>query len=287
MGQTASKQRNNQESTVELYLNPVRQRLLRSIFGLVVGQKNLHLFESLDWEAESDRIRNPTVIYPDYYTRPAFHGIAGGYLTEVAAVTYDAVTAIATPPRESWVRHQLLKSVVRSPHRILDLGCGTGSTTLLLKQAFPEAYVMGLDLSPYMLVLAHAKAQQIGVEIDWQHGLAEATGLESESFDIVTTSFLFHETPPAVAQAILREGFRLTRSNGQVLILDGSQPKLRHLGWLIQLFREPYSAVYANGCVDDWATAAGFERVETQSIGWIHQLTSGTKPSLRPGVPQR
>lgn len=272
---------------VELWLNPVRQQILRSMLGAFIGQENLHRLESLEWEAEGDRFRNLAVAYPDYYTGPAFHGIAGGYLTEVAAVTYDAVTAIATPPRETWVRRQLLEAVTNAPRQILDLGCGTGSTTILLKQAFPHAEVVGLDLSPYMLIVADAKAQRAGLNIHWHLRLAEATGLESETFDLVTASFLFHETPPPIAQSILQEGFRLTRRGGQVLILDGSQPKLRHLGWLIRLFREPYSAVYAAGCVDDWATAAGFNQVSTRAVGWIHQLTQATKPRLAPDIHRR
>ncbi len=256
------------------------------MFGILIGRENLRLFESLDWQLESDRWCNPAVAYPTYYTCPAFHGIENGYLTEVAAITYDAVTAIATPPHETWVRRQLLKAVNTSPQRILDLGCGTGSTTLLLKKMFPTADVVGLDLSPYMLIVAESKAQRAGIEIDWQHGLAEGTGLEPNSFDVVTASFLFHETPPHIAQTILNEGFRLVRPGGQVLILDGSQRKLRRLGWLIHLFREPYSAVYAAGCVDDWAKAAGFEQVKTQALGWIHQLTQGTKPLTDPSVHQ-
>jgi len=58
--------------------------------------------------------------------------------------------------------------------RILDLGCGTGSTTLL-KQAFPQAEVIGLDLSPYMLVRAEHKAKAAGLDIHWRHGNAEQT----------------------------------------------------------------------------------------------------------------
>jgi ubiquinone/menaquinone biosynthesis C-methylase UbiE len=45
----------------------------------------------------------------------------------------------------------------------------------MLKQAFPQAVVIGLDLSPYMLVVADYKAQQTGLNIQWQHGLAEDT----------------------------------------------------------------------------------------------------------------
>jgi ubiquinone/menaquinone biosynthesis C-methylase UbiE len=79
-----------------------------------------------------------------------------------------------------------------------------------------------------MLVLADYKTQQAGVNIEWLHGLAEDTGFEECSFDLVTASFLLHETPPKISQLILQECFRLTKPGGQVIILDGNQKRLRH-----------------------------------------------------------
>ena len=176
------------------------QLLLKSIFRLLIGKDKLDLYENLDWEHESDRFRQPELVYPDYYRTQNFHGIKGGYLNAVAAVTYDAVTAFASPPSETRVRQELLCRIEGQPSKILDLGCGTGSSTLMLKQAFPHATVIGLDLSPHMLVMAQHKAQQAGLNIHWHHGLAEATNFTDSSFDLVSASFLFHEMPQWLKQ---------------------------------------------------------------------------------------
>ena len=256
------------------------QPILRSLFRLVVGHEYQQFYESINWQQESDRFCNSNISYPAYYTHSNVHGIEGGYLTSIAAITYDLVTACASPPNERWVRRQLLARVHGQPQQILDVGCGTGSTTVMLKQSWPTAQVIGLDLSPYMLIMAEQKAKKSDAVIAWHHGLAESTGLEDESFDLVTASFLFHETPQAIARSILNESFRLIKPGGQVLILDGNQKILRHAHWLIDLFREPYSKVYAAGCVDDWASAAHFEDVTTEPIGWIHQITTGRKPCI-------
>jgi ubiquinone/menaquinone biosynthesis C-methylase UbiE len=188
------------------------------------------------------------------------------------------VTAFASPPSETWIRQQLINAIKYQPRMILDLGCGTGSATLMLKQAFGQAVVMGLDLSPYMLVVAEKKAQQAGLNIQWQHGLAEDTGLEEASLDLVTASFLLHETPRKISQLILQECFRLIKPGGQLIILDGNQKRLRHADCVIEIFQEPYSKVYAAGSVDDWMRAAFFEAVQTEYVGWIDQLTCGIKP---------
>ncbi len=91
---------------------------------------------------------------PPYYSSQNFHGVKRGYLNPSAAVSYDPITQYVLVPGETVVRQALIDAIQVQPRRILDLGCGTGSTTLMLKQAFPQAEVLGLDLSPYMLVRA-------------------------------------------------------------------------------------------------------------------------------------
>jgi ubiquinone/menaquinone biosynthesis C-methylase UbiE len=255
------------------------ERFLSPIVRFFIDEKALRQYaESIDWEKESDRFRRGDVITPLYYSSQNFHGIKGGYLTFGAAVSYDPITQYVLPPNETWIRQALIDAVKVKPRRILDLGCGTGSTTLMLKEAFPEAQVIGLDLSPYMLVRAEHKAQAANLDIIWRHGNAEATNIPATEFDLVTIALLFHETPTAVSQAILRESLRLLRTGGQVLVLDGNQKAIRQLDWLNDVFEEPYIRDYIAGSVDAWMGAAGFEAVQTQDVWWIHQLSSGIKP---------
>jgi ubiquinone/menaquinone biosynthesis C-methylase UbiE len=249
--------------------------LLKTLMRLWLGQETLEWYQYLDWEQAIHTWQQPHLVLPDYYKLQDFHGIPGGYLNPVAAITYDPVTTIASPPHEGWLRHQLLNWVKERPEQILDLGCGTGSSTLLLKGLVPQASVVGVDLSPYMLVVADQKAQQAGLAIHWQHGLAESTPWDDQSFHLVTASFLFHELPSTAAQAVLQESFRLLKPGGQILLLDGSQRLLRHLGWLIDLFREPYSRIYATGDIEDDLKAVGFADVRSQHLGLIHQIITG------------
>lgn len=259
--------------------NTIWERFLSPIVRFFINEEELRRYaNSIDWQKESDRFCRPDVTIPAYYSKENFHGIEGGYLNSGAAVTYDPITQYVLAPNETLVRQGLLDRIRVKPRRILDLGCGTGSTTLMLKQAFPQAQVIGLDLSPYMLVRAEDKAKKAGLDIQWRHGNAEHTGFPDASFDLVTASLLFHETPPAVTQAILYESFRLLTFGGEVLILDGSQKTLRNLDWLNNVFEEPYIRDFAAGSVDAWMGKAGFEAVQTDEIWGIHQVTRGVKP---------
>ncbi len=259
--------------------NTIWSQFLRPIYELLVdGEALKKLYESVDWDKESDRLKNPNLVYPNYYTSQNFHGIKKGYLNPSAAVSYDSVTQYALPPNETWVRQELVNAIGGQPRKILDLGCGTGSTTLMLKQAFPKAEVIGLDLSPYMLIMAEYKANKAGLDIQWLHRKAQATGFSENNFDLVTASLLFHETPPFISQQILQESFRLLVPGGQVIILDGNQKTLRHTTWLTEIFEEPYINYYAEESVDAWLGAVGFASIKTEDVWWTNQISRGLKP---------
>ncbi len=257
--------------------NPILLSLVRLLGSLFLGKENLKLHDTLDWEQASEQFTLSGLVYPEYYLRPNFHGIPGGYLNKIAPVTYDAVTRFAAPPNETKLRQKAISTIKNKPQRILDLGCGTGSSTLMLKQVFAEAEVTGLDLSPYMLVMAKYKGKKNDLVIDWQQGLAEATSFPDDKFDLISVSFLFHETPVHISQAILQECLRLLKPGGQIVILDGNQQRLRHTDWLIRLFNEPYSQAYAAGNIDKWMNSLGYKEVQTNYVGWISQLTTGFK----------
>ena len=255
------------------------QQFLQPVFSFLIDENSLkELSRSIDWERECDRLTNPQLSYPAYYQTQNFHGIEKGYLTSSAAVTYDAVTQYVLPPNENWVRQGLIDAIGGKPAKIIDLGCGTGSTTILLREAFPEAEIIGLDLSPYMLAISEYKARQLNYQIQWLHGLAEDTNLPDNSFDLVTASLLFHETPPHITQAILNECYRLLVPGGQIIILDGNQKTLRQTPWLTNIFEEPYIQDYAEGNLDGWLGAAGLTSIRTEDIWWTSQVSYGFKP---------
>jgi ubiquinone/menaquinone biosynthesis C-methylase UbiE len=259
-----------QDTLWEQFLSPIIQ-------GLLDKEQMSKLRDRIDWQGTIDHYQAAEFVYPDYYQGQNFHGIEGGYLTQTAAITYDPITQYVLPPYEPWVRQSLIDHINFDPTRAIDLGCGTGSTTILIKQAFPGATVTGLDLSPYMLAVAADRARQAGVDINWQHGTAESTQIEAGSFDLVTASLLFHETPPEITQAILAESYRLLAPGGTLLILDGNQRTLRSLELLNNVFEEPYIQAYAAGNLDAWMGKAGFDRVQTTDVFWLNQVTWGVR----------
>ena len=93
-------------------------------------------------------------------------------------------------------------AAIRPGHRVLDLGCGTGSLAMLIRARCPEAEVVGLDPDPKALAIARTKAERAGQAIEWRHGFADSLPFEDASFDRVVSSLVFHHLPPDVYGAL-------------------------------------------------------------------------------------
>lgn len=68
--------------------------------------------------------------------------------------------------RESTFKPRLVEQArIKKNYRVLDLGCGTATLTILLKKAQPEAEVIGLDGDPKVLEIAKSKVAKAGADI--------------------------------------------------------------------------------------------------------------------------
>ncbi|WP_331270814.1 class I SAM-dependent methyltransferase [Richelia intracellularis] len=120
----------------------------------------------------------------------------------------------------------------------------------MLKQTLSNAEVIVLDLSPYMLVRASHKSNSSGLDINWQYGNAENTIFTDSYFNLITISFLFHQTPLLTSQAIINKTFRLLVNGGKIVTLDGNQRNLHQVEWLTDMFGESYIKQYVSGCME-------------------------------------
>lgn len=67
------------------------------------------------------------------------------------------------------------------PWKIVDLGCGTGRNTLSLLK-IPDTSIIGLELSPKMMEVAHARVEK---ELEQLHKSDRCRSIEFELFDMV------------------------------------------------------------------------------------------------------
>ncbi len=165
---------------------------------------------------------------------------------------YDCLLALLT--RESIWRAELLHALAPRPgERILDVGCGTGSLAILIKQRQPAATVVGLDPDPAARRIAAAKAQAAGAAIEWHSGFARDAANFGQ-FDKTVSSLVFHQVPIEEKRAGLEAMFKAVRPGGKVVIADYAAQR----SWLMrQAFKIVQSAdgrantqPNADGCLE-------------------------------------
>jgi SAM-dependent methyltransferase len=101
----------------------------------------------------------------------------------------------------------MLAQAIEPGQRVLDVGCGTGSTTLAAARRGSTA--TGLDLSARMIDAARATAGQLGLDATFLCADARHYGFAPDSFDAVISRFgvMFFDDPVA-AFANLRHAVR-------------------------------------------------------------------------------
>lgn len=118
--------------------------------------------------------------------------------------------------RAAW-RELLLEHLPPAPARVADLGCGSGSLSVLLAEKGYD--VSGLDLSGQMLELARAKAERAGVAVSFEQGDAAEPELEPGAFDVVMCRHVLWAMPDP--SAALERWVGLLRPGGRLLLVEG------------------------------------------------------------------
>ena len=160
------------------------------------------------------------------------------------------------------LRMTLLDQAALQPHhRVLDVGCGTGSLAVLVKRLYPTVEMTGVDPDPKALARAERKAARTGVSVRFDRGFADALPYSAATFDRVFSSLMFHHIPRSDKEQSLREIRRVLRPGGRLEFLDIANPGSHShsfLGRLIHSSRQLKDN--ADARILELMTAAGFER---------------------------
>lgn len=172
---------------------------------------------------------------PRYVTALDIHCMPGGY---AEAETPDAIAAGALYDRGVYLyamgymgptNDDMGRSVANyikrhlpdfRPTAILDMGCTVGHSTLPFKEAFADAEVIGIDVAGPQLRYAHARAAGLGLDVGFMQRDASATGFADESFDLIVSHILLHETSGKAMPAIFKECHRLLKPGGYMIHAD-------------------------------------------------------------------
>lgn len=165
----------------------------------------------------------------------------------VPALNFDWLTPLYDPvvkwlmPETKFKSHLVERARIGAGHRVLDVGCGTATLTVLVKQSHPDAEVFGLDGDAKILGIARGKAAKACVALTLTEGMSFRLPYADESFERVLSSMMLHHLTNENKRLTLEEAFRVLRPGGGLHVAD---------------FRK------SNESLPEMIRAAGFERVE-------------------------
>lgn len=139
-------------------------------------------------------------------------------LWDAEAVTFDDAADHGLRDdrvRRAW-RDLLVSALPPAPARVADLGCGTGTLSLLLAA---EGYaVAGLDFSPRMIRRARAKAEELS-GVSFVEADASDPPLHTASYEVVLCRHVLWAMPdPLLA---LRRWIALLVPGGRLVLIEG------------------------------------------------------------------
>ncbi|MDI9569348.1 MAG: class I SAM-dependent methyltransferase [Pseudomonadota bacterium] len=179
-----------------------------------------------------------------------------------------------------------------APMRILDVGAGAGTMSLLLARALPSLAITGIDYSPGQVRAARRMKKRAGLDnCRFQLGNAMNIPFAAESFDLAISVNSIKHWPDPVRGLV--EIGRVLRPRSRAFIAEvdrrASPAALREFAdkyraWFIWppamrwcLGNVVFGNSYTTGEVADFASRAGFSAVSIQEVPGPFFLVSATK----------
>ena len=185
----------------------------------------------------------------------------------IPALGKDLLTPLYDPllwfMRESRFKGELIdQAQMSNASRVLDVGCGTGTLTIKIKERHPDTEVVGIDADPKILGIARDKAARAGLSLTLDEGMADQLPYADSSFDRVLSSLFLHHLTTENKRRALREVFRVLRSDGRFDVVDFGPPRTFY-SRLVARITVNNEEVAANiqGLLPDMFREAGFEKV--------------------------
>lgn len=162
------------------------------------------------------------------------HALRFRWLTRL----YDLVVQATTRER-AFKRALIRQARIETDQRVLDIGCGTGTLALWIKQTVPQAEVFGVDGDLEMLSIARNKAKRIGAAVHFDQAFSFALPYADREFDRAVSSLFFHHLSWRDKQRTVREIARVLRPGAELHIADWGKATsilMRCLFFLVQAF---------------------------------------------------
>ena len=153
-----------------------------------------------------------------------FSGLIGQEYSALDLIVPEAA-AMSRRVGERVAQFALKQGKDASTLKVLEIGCGTGVTTLALLQAVPNISILSIDNESVMLAQARENLQPFladgRVRLAEVDALSALQGQAATSIDMVASAYAIHNFLDSYRDAVLAEIFRVLRPGG--LFVNGDR----------------------------------------------------------------
>jgi ubiquinone/menaquinone biosynthesis C-methylase UbiE len=132
---------------------------------------------------------------------------------------YDTIVSFTIRER-SFKQALITQAQLERRHRVLDLGSGTGTLAIWIKQHQPQAEVIGVDCDPAILALALDKAKRANVSVLFDRAMSCCLPYPAEHFDRIVSSLFFHHLSWVEKEQTAKELFRVLKPGAELHVAD-------------------------------------------------------------------
>ncbi len=102
--------------------------------------------------------------------------------------------------------------------KIADIGCGRGTSTLIMARGYPNSIIYGFDYHADSMEYARKAAIRAGVAERTKFEVAQADNFPEGPYDLITFCVCLHDMPDPTAAA--KRAFETLNKDGSVLIVE-------------------------------------------------------------------
>lgn len=180
-----------------------------------------HRVRAVPSEAASFDLNSPqTTRYPTELIRKIFEAFGSLYTcqeigrdTDETDAALDVRFSIGAYMDDAWMRR---------PMRVLDYGCGSGSSSMTLTRLLENAELVGMDYVPAFIEIARSRAEFYGEADRARFAVVDASGRssipEGHRFDAVFLNAVYEHLLPSERPVVLREIWMALEPGGLLFV---------------------------------------------------------------------
>lgn len=179
---------------------------------------------------------------------------------------YDTILYFTFPEKK--IKQGLIDQLqLKGDETILDFGSGTGSLAIMIKEQFPSANIIGVDVDEKIIAFAEKKIKAKGLNIPLkQYDGENLSFFGNQQFDKVVSSLVFHHISTSGKRKILSQLYRIIKPGGELCIGDFGKPKNIYtklgFGILRRFDGKENTNVNGQGLLPTYIEDAGFKDIQ-------------------------